>query len=178
MKQLMDHFTWNPSDTLISIGCGSAWWEVNLLIHRPCGKIILVDTQVDVLNEEAVEDSIQYFKEKTALPFYPKFEVHNLPLNQLALDPQSIDGIFIFNAWHEFDQIEELIQAMKQLIKPSGWIILEEELSIQKREIHEGCGKKLYFQEEIDQQMASKQFQLRQKVPKEKHSFYLEYRNL
>ncbi|CAM4343645.1 methyltransferase domain-containing protein [Cytophagaceae bacterium 50C-KIRBA] len=177
MKQLFEHFSWKPSDTLLSLGCGSAWWEVNLLLHRPCREIILVDPNTQILSMEAVQESIDYFEKKQSLSFSIQVQIFHKPIAQLPIAPQSIDGIFVFNAWHELTPLEEILPALKRIVKPGGWILLEEELSLNHRRIHEGCAKDLYFQEEIDLQMARIQFQISQKLVKEKQTFYLKYVN-
>ncbi|CAM3521531.1 class I SAM-dependent methyltransferase [Aquirufa ecclesiirivi] len=177
MKQLLDHFSWKPSDTLLSLGCGSAWWEVNLLLHQPCREIILVDPNTQQLSLEDVQESIEYFEKKLSLTFSTQVQIYHSPLAQVPIADQSVDGLFVFNAWHELAPIDEILPALKRIIKPGGWILLEEELSVDHRRIHEGCAQELYFQEEIDRQMASIDFQFSQKLVKEKQTFYLKYVN-
>ncbi|MHA8098223.1 class I SAM-dependent methyltransferase [Aquirufa aurantiipilula] len=177
MKQLLEHFSWKPSDTLLSLGCASAWWEVNLLLHQPCQKIILIDPNTQLLTLEAVQESIDYFEKKQSLSFSTQVQISHSPLSQTPITPHSIDGIFVFNAWHELAPLEEILPALKRIVKLGGWILLEEELSVGHRRIHEGCAKELYFQDEIDLQMASIDFSLSQKLVKEKQTFYLKYMN-
>ncbi|TBH75951.1 class I SAM-dependent methyltransferase [Aquirufa nivalisilvae] len=175
MKQLLEHFPWKPSDTLLSLGCGSGWWEVNLLLHQPCREIILIDPNTQVLSLEAVQESIVYFEKKQSSSFSTQVQIFHSPITEIPIAAQSIDGIFIFNAWHELAPLEEILPVLKRIVKPGGWILLEEELSVDQRRIHEGCAQELYFQEEIDLQMASIEFEMSQKLVKEKQTFYLKY---
>ncbi|RXK50706.1 class I SAM-dependent methyltransferase [Aquirufa rosea] len=175
MKQLLEHFAWNPTDRLLSLGCGSAWWEANLILHQTCQEIILVDTNAEVLNPEHFKENIDYFEKKLEKKWECTYQIFNQSLEQLPLDKHHIDGVWVFNAWHELDTWDTILPALKNILKPEGWILIEEELSLQERRFHEGCGKKLLYLDELNEQMKSISFRLNQQIWKDQQSCYLKY---
>ena len=65
MKELLNFTPWKNTDTLVSLGCGSGWWEINCVIHQPAGQLILVDHDFQALTNEEVSESISYFENTT-----------------------------------------------------------------------------------------------------------------
>ena len=62
MKELLRFAPWKNTDTLVSLGSGSGWWEINCVVHQPAVQLILVDHDLQVLTNEEVGDSISYFE--------------------------------------------------------------------------------------------------------------------
>lgn len=139
MKEFYDFGRWKSSDHIASIGCGYGWWEVGLCMHYTVEHLALVDPLV---HEEDIQDSIDYFTEKTSLTWKTEVEVNPATLERK-------DQIWVFNAWHEFeDRIEMLAKIYKGLTE-GGTVIIEEEVSKVERLQHDGCGKDLFFEREI-----------------------------
>ena len=139
MKEFYEFGLWQSSDRIASIGCGYGWWEVGLCLHYPAQHLTLVDPLV---NEDDIQDSIEYFTEKTGLTWKTSFELN--PENL-----QKKDQIWVFNAWHEFKDRLEMLAKIKSALNEGGIVIIEEEISKVERLQHEGCGKDLFFEQEI-----------------------------
>ena len=58
---MTNFFRWKPTDNLLSLGAGAAWWEVKILYENPAEKIYLIDENPEVLNENDVNEGINYF---------------------------------------------------------------------------------------------------------------------
>lgn len=139
MKEFYEFGLWQKEDHIASIGCGYGWWEVGLCMHYPVANLALVDPLV---NEEDIQDSIDYFTEKTGLVWKTELEVNPMKLERK-------DQIWIFNAWHEFDNRTEMLAKIYHALTDGGTVIIEEEVSKLERLQHDGCGKDLFFETEI-----------------------------
>jgi hypothetical protein len=139
MKEFYDFGQWKTTDRIASIGCGYGWWEVSLCLHYPAEHLTLVDPLVE---QEDIQDSIDYFTQKTGLLWKTRFELN--PENW-----QNQDQIWVFNAWHEFEDRGEMLVKIKDALNDGGIVIIEEEISKEERLQHEGCGKDLFFELEI-----------------------------
>jgi hypothetical protein len=139
MKEFYDFGQWKKEDHITSIGCGHGWWEVSLCLHYPAEHLTLVDPLVE---QEDIQDSIDYFTEKTGLVWQSGVE-----LNPEGFKNQN--QIWVFNAWHEFENRSEMLMKIKNGVMEGGIVIIEEEVSKVKRLQHEGCGKDLFFESEI-----------------------------
>jgi len=166
MKEFYDFGQWKKEDRIASIGCGHGWWEVSLCLHYPAEHIALVDPLV---NEEDIQESIAYFTEKTKMPWNTGFELN--PENL-----QNKDQIWIFNAWHEFENREVMLSKIKSALNEDGIVIIEEEISNEKRLQHEGCGKDLFFEQEIIDEFQQAGLQYVATKVKDEVAVYLKFR--
>jgi ubiquinone/menaquinone biosynthesis C-methylase UbiE len=173
MKELLRFAPWKNSDTLVSLGSGSGWWEINCVIQKPAGQLILVDHDFQALTNEEVGDSIAYFENKTQTKNTTTISVKNEDVHALTLENEMADWVFIFNALHEFKQIELVLQEAFRILKKGGQLLIEEEVSISIPLIHEGCGKKLFFTEELINIAAEAGFEKIDKKQKDEKAIYL-----
>ena len=173
MKELLRFAPWKKTDTLVSLGSGSGWWEINCVIQKPAGQLILVDQDIQVLTNEEVGDSISYFESKTQTKNTTTISVKNEDVHALTLENEMADWVFIFNALHEFNQIELVLQEAFRILKKGGQLLIEEEVSISIPLIHEGCGKKLFFTEELMSIVTEAGFEKIDKKQKDEKAIYL-----
>ena len=166
MKEFYEFGLWQSSDHIASIGCGYGWWEVSLCLHYPAQHLTLVDPLV---NEDDIQDSIEYFTEKTGLTWKTAFELN--PENL-----QKKDQIWVFNAWHEFKDRLEMLAKIKSALNEGGIVIIEEEISKVERLQHEGCGKDLFFEQEIIEEFEQMGLQYVATQFKDDVAIYLKFR--
>jgi hypothetical protein len=166
MKEFYDFGLWKTTDRIASIGCGYGWWEVSLCLHHPAKKMEFIDPLVE---KEDIEESIAYFTEKTGLTWNTEVE----------LNPDKItekDQIWIFNAWHEFENRSEMLAKIKGALNDGGIVIIEEEISKQDRLQHDGCGKDLFFEPEIINEFEQAGLQYVATKVKDEVAVYLKFR--
>jgi ubiquinone/menaquinone biosynthesis C-methylase UbiE len=173
MKELLRFAPWKNTDTLVSFGSGSGWWEINCVMHQPAGQLILVDQDIQVLTNEEVGDSIAYFESKSQIKNTTTISVKNEDVHALTLENEMADWVFIFNALHEFKQIDLVLQEAFRILKKGGKLFIEEEISISIPLIHEGCGKKLFFTEELMTVVAEAGFEKIDKKQKDEKAIYI-----
>jgi ubiquinone/menaquinone biosynthesis C-methylase UbiE len=173
MKELLKFAPWKKTDTLVSLGSGSGWWEINCVIHQPAGQLILVDQDIQVLTNEEVGDSIAYFESKTQTKNTTTISVKNEDVHALTLENEMADWVLIFNASHEFKQIDLVLKEAFRILKKGGRLLIEEEISSSTPLIHEGCGKKLFFAEELMTIVAEAGFEKIDKKQKDEKAIYI-----
>jgi ubiquinone/menaquinone biosynthesis C-methylase UbiE len=173
MKELLRFAPWKNTDTLVSLGSGSGWWEINCVIHQPAGQLILVDQDIQILTNEEVGDSISYFENKSQIKNTTTISVKNEDVHALTLENEIADWVLIFNALHEFKQINLVLKEAFRILKKGGQLLLEEEVSITIPLIHEGCGKKLFFTEELITIVAEAGFKWVDKKQKDEKAIYI-----
>ena len=173
MKELLKFTPWKNTDTLVSLGCGSGWWEINCVIHRPAGQLILVDQDIQILTNEEVGESISYFENRTNTKNTTPILVKNEDVHALTLENEMADWVLIFNALHEFNQIDLVLQEAFRILKKGGQLFIEEEISKSTLLIHEGCGKKLFFAEEMISVVSEAGFEMVNKKQKDEKAIYV-----
>ena len=173
MKELLRFAPWKNTDTLVSLGSGSGWWEINCVIHQPAGQLILVDQDIQVLTNEEVGDSISYFENKTQTKNTTTISVKNEDVHALTLENEMANWVLIFSALHEFKQIDLVLQEAFRILKKGGRLLIEEEVSISIPLIHEGCGKKLFFAEELMSIVTEAGFEKIDKMQKDEKAIYI-----
>ena len=173
MKELLKFTPWKNTDTLVSLGCGSGWWEINCVIHQPAGQLILVDHDFQILTNEEVGDSISYFENTSNAKNTTTILVKNEDVHALTLENEMADWVLIFNALHEFNQIDLVLQEAFRILKKGGQLFIEEEISISLPLIHEGCGKKLFFAEEMISLVSEAGFEMVNKKQKDEKAIYV-----
>jgi SAM-dependent methyltransferase len=166
MKEFYQFGRWKTEDQIASIGCGYGWWEVSLCLHYPAQHLTLVDP---LLQEEDIQDSIDYFTQKTGLVWKTAVE----------LNPENLmhkDQIWVFNAWHEFEDRAHMVAKIKSALNEGGLVIIEEEISKEIRLQHEGCGKDLFFEQEIIDEFTQAGLHHEGTVAKDDVAVYLKFR--
>ena len=173
MRELLRFAPWKNTDTLVSLGSGSGWWEINCVVHQPAVQLILVDHDLQVLTNEEVGDSISYFENTSNKKNTTTISVKNEDVHALTLETEMADWVLIFNALHEFKQIDLVLQEAFRILKNGGRLLIEEEVSISIPLIHEGCGKKLFFAEELMTIVTEAGFEKIDKKQKDEKAIYL-----
>ena len=91
----------------------------------------------------------------------------------MTLGSEIADLVLIFNALHEFKQIDLVLKEALRILKKGGQLFIEEEVSFLTPQIHEGCGKKLFYTEELIALLAKSGFEMIDKKQKDKKAIYL-----
>lgn len=173
MKELLKFTPWKNTDTLVSLACGSGWWEINCVVHQSASRLILIDKDERILNQEEVEATISYFENAILTKNTTAILIKNEDVHHLSLENEVADYVFIFNAFHEFENIELVLKEARRILKKSGRLFLEEEISISEPLNHQGCGKKLFFLKELTHTISHFGFTLIDKKEKDQKAIYL-----
>jgi ubiquinone/menaquinone biosynthesis C-methylase UbiE len=107
-----------PGQTICDMGCGNGFYTLPLarLVGRD-GKVIAVDIQremLGLLKSRAREERVYNIKRVLGTVIDPK------------LEPNSCDLVLMVDVYHEFSRPEEMLQAIRRSLKPTGRVALVE----------------------------------------------------
>ena len=106
-----------PNAVIADIGAGTGYYSFRLAKKVPMGKVYAVDIQDEMINilktkKQQLKDSVvEVVKSTTQSP--------NLPAN-------SVDVAIMVDVYHELEYPQEMLQALKKALKPTGKILLIE----------------------------------------------------
>jgi ubiquinone/menaquinone biosynthesis C-methylase UbiE len=175
MKDLFELIDWNSRATVVSLGCGAGWWEVQLMHQKPAQHLLLIDPNPAVLNKYDVQETLVYFEKVFVKPLATSIEFRLESAEKTSLADQQADVIFIFNSFHEFEQREKAVQEMYRICKLGGQIFIEEEIASMPNQVHAECGNTLFFEQELIDLMENYGFQFRSKTKKDEKASYFRF---
>jgi ubiquinone/menaquinone biosynthesis C-methylase UbiE len=175
MNKIIEFGNWDASDTVLSLGCGSGWWEVNLICQNPAQELILVDEQPAVLNQSDLQETIAYFEKQVGVRCDTACQLINCDAAETGLSRDSVDQIWLFNSLHEMENPPAVLRECMRVIVFEGVVIVEEILASFAGKIHEGCGKSLFERAELIELFESTGFVFKGDVQKDDVATYLKF---
>ena len=149
MQKSLEIYQFESHETIASIGASSGVWEIWFASQVDNLTFYLQDIDPLNCNQEEIDYGINYYEKllnkKVIGNFIPIIGDHhqtNLPVN-------TFDKILIINSLHEFLFVNDILQDVRNCLKPSGRLFIEEQITKHSGEIHEGCGKRLFTQKEL-----------------------------
>ena len=175
MKELVELLGYDPNATLVSLGCGAGWWEVQLMHQKPAKHLILIDSNSAVLNPMDLQETLDYFQKIHQKALSTSAEIRLESAEKTSLQDQEADVILLFNSFHEFDHQADVAQEMYRIGKKGGQILIEEELATKENQVHQDCGKALLFERDLIDLMENAGFIFRAKTKKDEKACYLTF---
>jgi precorrin-6B methylase 2 len=127
-----------PGDHVADIGSGSGYFTFRIAAKVPDGKAYAVDideTMLEFIDNRATERSM------------PNIIPHLGTLTDTKLPPNSIDVVFIVDAYHEFSHPREMMESIVKALKPGGRLIQleyrKEDVSIAIKPLHKMSQKQV-----------------------------------
>jgi ubiquinone/menaquinone biosynthesis C-methylase UbiE len=114
---LVDAIDLRPTDVVADIGAGTGYFSFRLAPKVVQGKVLAVDIQqemLDLLMEAAKKQAVTNVEPILGTTADPK-----LPKN-------GVDVVLMVDAYHEFDQPREMMEAIVAGLKPGGRVVLVE----------------------------------------------------
>ena len=166
MQKSLKTYQFKPYEIIASVGASGGVWEIWFASQVDNLTFYLQDIYPLNCNQEEIDYGIKYYEKLLNKPiigqFIPIIGNHyqtNLPLI-------FFDKILIINSLHEFLFVNEILQDIKKCLKPSGKLFIEEQMAKKSGEIHEGCGKRLFTQDELINCLAENGFEMVDMVDK------------
>ena len=161
---MLTHLYLQPHEKVASLGCGGGLWEVVASFDAQYVEFHLQDINQDLLNVSELQKTIQYFEKQFGRPTNCSFhitigtpKVTNLPSNYF-------DKVLLINSFHEFDYQSDRLAECQRILKPNGHLIIEEQLAKYSGELHEGCGKRLFLEEELELLLITYNFEIKKTI--------------
>ncbi len=107
-----------PSSAVIAdIGAGSGYYSFRISPKVPLGKVMAVDIQPEMLN---------FLKRRSTELGINNVVPHLGKVEDLALQPGSLDAALLVDAYHEFSHPAEMLGSLFRSLKPGGKVFLLE----------------------------------------------------
>lgn len=114
-RYVLDFATSKQQDThIVSLGCGTADWEIKLVEKSEKINMDLVEINPDLLKY------VKNYSEKRKL----KVNAIIQDVNRLKLEPSSYDFVIVRSSLHHFVELEHVFEEIKRGLKPSGLFLV------------------------------------------------------
>ena len=163
MQKSLSIYNIQPNETIASIGASSGVWEIWFASQVEDLTFYLQDIDPMNCNQEEIDYGIKYYEKLLQKSISGKF----LPIigtqSETNLPENTFDKVLIINSLHEFESPKLILQDIHKVLKPNGKLFIEEQLAKFSGEIHEGCGKRLFTENELIEILKKCGFQLIEK---------------
>ena len=160
MQKSLSIYNFQPNETIASIGASSGVWEIWFASQVEDLTFYLQDIDSLNCNQEEIEYGIKYYEKLLQKPILGKFIPIIGTQSKTNLPENTFDKILIINSLHEFEMPELILQDIHKILKPNGQLFIEEQLAKFSGEIHEGCGKRLFTESELNEILKKCGFEL------------------
>lgn len=106
-----------PNTVIADIGAGSGYYTFRIAPKVPFGKVIAIDIQPEMLT---------YLEKKSAELKVNNVTTHLGTIDDLKLEPGSLDAALMVDAYHEFSHPAEMLKSLFTALKPGGKLYLVE----------------------------------------------------
>lgn len=149
MKQLLDVCDFQPGEVIVSVGTGGGVWEIGFGAAVDGLTFHLIELDGELLNEAEIEAGIRFFEQQNRRPVRSTFRrVIGTP-TAVPLPEGVADKVLLLNSLHEFTEPAAMLAECARLLKPGGYLLVEEELARYPGERHEGCGRYRWAEETL-----------------------------
>ena len=162
MQKSLSIYNFQENEIIASIGASSGVWEIWFASHVKGLTFYLQDVDSQNCNQEEIEYGIKYYEKLlqksisgTFIPIIGTQSETNLPKN-------TFDKVLIINSLHEFNSPKLILQDIHKILKPNGQLFIEEQMATFSGEIHEGCGKRLFTENELINLLKENHFELKE----------------
>lgn len=148
LQQSLETYQFKPYEIIASVGASSGIWEIWFASQVDNLTFYLQDIDPQNCNQEEIDYGINYYEKLSQKKIIGKFTPIIGTQHRTNLPVNFFDKILIINSLHEFLFVNEILKDIKNCLKPSGKLFIEEQIAKTSGEIHEGCGKCLFTQDE------------------------------
>jgi hypothetical protein len=175
LQKSLETYQFKPYETIASVGASSGVWEIWFSSQVDNLTFYLQDIDAQNCNQEEIDYGINYYEKLLGKKIIGKFIPIIGTQHQANLIVDFFDKILIINSLHEFLFVNEILLDIKNCLKSSGKLFIEEQITKTSGEIHEGCGKPLFTQDELVDCLHRNGFELANMVDKGGTIFIFEF---
>ena len=161
MRHLLETLRLQPGETVASLGVGGGVWEVGMGALVPGLTLYLVELSPELLNDEELAAAVLFWEKQTGRLVESRFVPVIGTETSTNLPGNFFDKILLLNSFHEFTQPEAMLAECRRVLKPGGLMFVEEQFARRPGELHEGCGRRLFGEDELALLFSENGFALR-----------------
>lgn len=149
MKISLETYQFKAKEVIASIGAGGGLWEIGFASYLDDVTFHIQDIDEGLCNQEEIDEGIAYFERQTGKKINCTFIPVIGTSKKTNLPSHCFDKILVINALHEFDFPEEILSEIYVNLKDNGVLFIEEELAKVEGQLHEGCYKRLFTENQL-----------------------------
>lgn len=111
---IIKHYNLEDVNTFVDLGIGTGLYTKELLKLLPSAKGIGLDISTEML--EWVKQNV--------IPNNERLKVFQMDENEIPLDDESVDLVFMVTVHHELDDPISIIKECKRVLKPGGTVFI------------------------------------------------------
>jgi ubiquinone/menaquinone biosynthesis C-methylase UbiE len=175
MQKSLSIYNFQPNETIASIGASSGVWEIWFASQVENLTFYLQDIDPLNCNQEEIDYGIKYYEKLLQKPISGKFIPIIGTQSETNLPENTFDKTLIINSLHEFETPELILQDIHKILKLNGQLFIEEQIAKFSGEIHEGCGKRLFTENELINLLIENDFDLKKTYPKSENALIFQF---
>lgn len=129
------------------MGAGGGFWEISFGAAVDALTFYLVELDAGLLNEIEIRAGIRFFEKQNGRPVRSAFVPAIGTPTEVPLPELLADKVLLLNSLHEFTEPTAMLSECFRLLKPGGYLFVEEALAQYVGQRHEGCGRYLFSEE-------------------------------
>lgn len=149
MRHLLETLRLQPGETVASLGVGGGVWEIGMGALVPGLTVYLVELSAELLNEAELAAAVSFWEKQTGRAVASRFVPVIGTETSTNLPDVFFDKILLLNSFHEFTQPAAMLAECRRILKPGGLVFVEEQFARSPAEVHEGCGRRLFSENEL-----------------------------
>ena len=149
MQKSLSIYNFQQNETIASIGASSGVWEIWFASQVEGLTFYLQDIDPLNCNKEEINYGVKYYEKLLQKPILGQFIPIVGTQSETNLPKNMFDKVLIINSLHEFQTPELILQDIHKILKPNGKLFIEEQVAKFLGEIHEGCEKQLFTENEL-----------------------------
>lgn len=149
MEKSLKTYDFKSNETIASIGASGGVWEIYFASQVDGLTFYLQDINKELCNEEEIKEGILFYEKFLGKSIQGKFIPVIGTAKNTNLPENTFDKVLIINSFHEFKNPDKILQDVLKILKKEGILFIEEQLAQYEGEIHEGCLKRLYLENEL-----------------------------
>jgi predicted methyltransferase len=150
----------SPGDTVADIGTADGWFVAALSAYTDSITFFLEDIDSAVWSRARFDSAVNHFSAIRQKKSSHQFHYVKGTEKSTGLIRNTFHKALIIDTYHHFSYRDEMIDDVASLLKPGGRIIVLEEVARKPGDIHHGCRKPIYAEDEIIHHMEAQNMKL------------------
>jgi ubiquinone/menaquinone biosynthesis C-methylase UbiE len=149
MRKSLEIYSFQKDEVIASIGAGGGVWEIGFATFHEDLTFYLQDINGNILNQADIDYAIEYYTKVSGKPNGNKFIPVIGTETKTNLPTNTFDKVLIINSFHEFDNPINMLAEVRRILKQGGKLFIEETLARELGQLHDGCKKPLYLEQDL-----------------------------
>ena len=148
-KRELGFYNFQNGDKIASIGAQCCHWEAAYAATIENAEFYLEDIDSMYFNQPQASFAWNYYDSLRNSPMTSSYKLVIGDEQKTNLPANYFDKVLIINSFHEFSYPKEMLEDIKQKLKPGGLLYIDEALARHAGELHGICKKKMYLSDEL-----------------------------